>query len=393
MQNLKRSEVFRPQSTDRRQLNKLSNEQLQTLQQFASDKNAQKVFIAYARLLITCRQILVSTGVLQSTLLLHKEKIIQVLHQIKHTISLNKSLKILSIPRSTYQLWFFKTKFPSTSSLFSMCRKRYIHQLLPKEHTKMEELLRDPQYVHWPIISIAHYARRNNLLTVGISTWYLYAKIMGFKRRVIPNPKKYRIGLKAAFPNQYWHADVTLFDTLNGIRHYIYLVSDNFSRKILAWKVDTQLSAEIRLQTIKEAWNNANDSFSSVQDITLITDGGSENNNAIVNGFIEQHQEHLQKKIALKDIPYSNSSIEAINKTLKYRYLYLQPCKAEQFQSKLQESIHDYNHIRSHGSLNGLTPDEAYISETTPNIKAQMTKAKTERMEKNRTFNCKTCEK
>ncbi|HUH74405.1 MAG TPA: hypothetical protein VLZ75_08340 [Chitinophagales bacterium] len=231
------------------ELNKLSNEKLQTLQQFASDKNAQKVFIAYARLLITCRQILVSTGVLQSTLLFHKEKIIQVLHQIKYTISLNKSLKILSIPRSTYQLWFFKSKFPCTSSLFSMCRKRYIHQLLPKEHAKMEELLRDPQYVHWPIISIAHYARRNNLLTVSISTWYNYAKMMGFKRRVIPNPKKYRIGLKAAFPNQYWHADVTLFDTLDGIRHYIYLVSDNFSRKILAWKVDTQLSNVVKLSS------------------------------------------------------------------------------------------------------------------------------------------------
>lgn len=66
-------------------------------------------------------------------------------------------------------------------------------------------------------------------------------------------------------------------------------------------------------------------------------------------------------------------------------------CKAEQLQSILQESIHDYNHIRPHGSLNGLTPDEAYISETTPNIKTQMTKSRTERMEKNRTFNCKTC--
>jgi putative transposase len=233
--------------------------------------------------------------------------------------------------------------------------------------------------------------RSHQLETIGISTWYLYAKMLGFKRRIIPNPKKYRKGLKAVSPNQYWHADITLFDTLDGIRHYIYLDSDNFSRKILAWKADTQLSAEIRLQTLKEAWNNANDTFSSVRDVTLVTDGGSENNNAIVNKFIELHKENLQKKTALKDIPYSNSSIEAINKTLKYRYLYLRPCTAEGLQTKLQTTINDYNHIRPHGSLKGQTPDEAYLSETTPDIKAQMTKARTERMEKNRNFNCKTC--
>jgi len=71
---------------------------------------------------------------------------------------------------------------PCTVSPFALCRKKYVHQLLPTEYNAMQGLLQNPQYAHWPICSIAHFARRNNIVTVGISTWYLFAKFLGFKR-------------------------------------------------------------------------------------------------------------------------------------------------------------------------------------------------------------------
>jgi transposase InsO family protein len=99
----------------------------------------------------------------------------------------------------------------------------------------------------------------------------------------------------------------------------------------------------------------------------------------------------IQKVIALKDILQANSSIEAINKTLKYRYLYIHPCHAEALPQKLADAIQDYNYIRPHGSLAGQTPYEAYTSVPPKDHQAQMTQAKTERMDQNRAINCKIC--
>ncbi len=373
------------------ELNQICQQKLRTLQQFAADRNAQKAFLAYMRLIIVCKQILVNAGVWHKTLFDQKEKVVQIMHRIKDVIPVSKTLKILSIPRSTYQLWWTKVRFPCSSSPFSLCRKRYIHQLLPREYAKMEELLLDPQYAHWPVCSIAHYARRNNILTAGLPTWYLYAKMLGIKKRTIPNPKKNRAGLKSVFPNQFWHADVTLYDTTDGIRHYIYLVIDNFSRKILAWKADTKISANIRMLTLKEAWTQILNTVGETRNITLITYGGTENVNAAIDRFLEQQNGSIQRKIALKEITFSNSAIEAVNKVLKYRYLFSKTCTSDDLEKLLQNSIHDYNHIRPHGSLNGQTPDEAYSSVPPDNIKALVEDAKKERMEKNRAFNCKVC--
>jgi len=63
--------------------------------------------------------------------------------------------------------------------------------------------------------------------------------------------------LKATFPNQYWHADITIFKTLDNVKQYIYLVVDNYSRKILSWDMADRVSGEIRVQTLREAWDTA----------------------------------------------------------------------------------------------------------------------------------------
>lgn len=51
-------------------------------------------------------------------------------------------------------------------------------------------------------------------------------------------------------------------------------------------------------------------------DITFVTDGGPENNLTTGSGQTIEH------KIALVDVHYSNSMIEAHNKIVKYNYLF-----------------------------------------------------------------------
>lgn len=80
--------------------------------------------------------------------------------------------------------------------------------------------------------------------------------------------------------------------------------------------------------------------------VKLIVDGGTENNNIHIDNFIQQSKINMEKLIALKEIDYSNSMVEATNKTLKYRYLFPHhPNNKDELASTLDYGITDYNEI------------------------------------------------
>ncbi|MDH5382426.1 MAG: DDE-type integrase/transposase/recombinase, partial [Cyclobacteriaceae bacterium] len=244
--------------------------------------------------------------------------------------------------------WLTQVKFKCENSVFSLCRKQYPNQLRPTEVETMKKLLTDPELSHWPIISLCYHAVRKGLLSASPQTWYKYNKLLGIRKQAFRRRNPYKKGLKATYPNQYWHADITIFKTLDNVKHYIYLVVNNYSRKILSWDMADRVSGEIRMQTLKEAWENTQPE----QTVELIVDSGSENNNHTIDRFISSTEVDMKKSVALKDILFSNSMVEAANKLLKYRYLF--PGNIEdgtQLKIALEKSINDFNEIRPHGKL------------------------------------------
>jgi len=123
------------------------------------------------------------------------------------------------------------------------------------------------------------------------------------------------------------------------------------------------VSGGVRMRTLKLAWETATPD----EPVELIVDGGPENNNHIVNTFLNSEGVDITKSIALKDILFSNSMVEAANKLLKYRYLFPKDVQdGEQLKFLLEKSIHDFNEVRPHGKLGGLTPSEAYSGQSIP---------------------------
>jgi len=110
--------------------------------------------------------------------------------------------------------------------------------------------------------------------------------------------------------------------------------------------------------------------------------------------FVNKDEVRINPLIALKDIPYSNSVIEAQNKLFKYRYLFRQEYNdINGLRKVFGEDVKDYNYIRPHISLGGYTPFEAYSGMTGfhEQWKDQIRKARRERLRINRKEICRFC--
>ncbi len=139
------------------------------------------------------------------------------------------------------------------------------------------------------------------------------------------NKARKKESVRASNPNEFWHADITEFVTVDNIKFYIHTVLDNFSRKVLAYTVARDKKARTRLLSFKEAFQNLVKLDFTPEEIDLIVDGGSENNNFRVHNFIRNCEVEINKKIALKDVTFSNAMVEGNYKILKN---YLRQCGA-----------------------------------------------------------------
>ncbi|MBI9064937.1 MAG: hypothetical protein JEZ14_23320 [Marinilabiliaceae bacterium] len=64
----------------------------------------------------------------------------------------------------------------------------------------------------------------------SLSTWYKYIRKLGIKRPRPPKKKRYPNGITTTAPNQIWHADITVVKSLDGLKNYVYLLMDNYSK-------------------------------------------------------------------------------------------------------------------------------------------------------------------
>jgi len=362
------------------------------LEQFLQRPESETVIRAYLKVAYALSRILNQTSQIQKILRENKEEFIRTILRRQKHIQLSFILRLCGISTSLFYYWRNQVLNKCTSSPLKLCRRIYPHQLSTTEVNRMKELLTSPRFRYWPVNSIAYYAMRNNLLAVSLSTWYNYAGKLGLNGRRIPLKKKYQTGIRAKQPHQVWHADITIVRCLNGMKYYVYLLMDNYSRFILNYQVSDRVSAMIRLDSIRQAYDQY--IRNPDEDVKLLVDGGIENNNRAVDDYTRQEEISLQKLIAGKDIQFSNSMVEAQNKILKYRYLFKHEFNdIHQLIKLLDWIIEDYQYVRPHHSLRGLTPYEAISGYQVPKDKwtQDLQNAKQLRIRENTKESCGIC--
>ena len=95
---------------------------------------------------------------------------------------------------------------------------------------------------------------------------------------------------------------------------------DNFSRRILAWRVAVTFAPVNSVAVLLEATRGATRSASTP---VVLADAGVENVNAQVDALIETGV--LRRLLALTELKFSNSMIEAWWRSVKNQWLFLHP--------------------------------------------------------------------
>jgi putative transposase len=314
--------------------------------------------------------------------------LVRAIEQSQAVLPLRVVLGFLRLSSSRFHTW--KRQLGCPAEPFPLCPRTAPQQLTPQECDTIKEMVTATAYRHVPLGTLTLLAQRLGKVFASRSTWYRLVRHFQWRRpRQRIHPRQPKVGMRASRPNGIWHVDTTLIRLLDGSRAYLQAIIDNFSRRILAWKVS---SAFEPLGTAKLLLQAA--ACLEGESPTLLTDGGVENCNWAVDQLIQSGV--LKRLLAMVEITFSNSLIEAWWRTLKHQWLYLNTLDSVSAVERLVGFyVQEHNTRLPHSAFQGQTPDEMYLGTGTqiPEIlEAARKKARQVRLQANRRMTCSHCE-
>lgn len=365
------------------------NQEIDLIKRVGNSSLTKKTLEAYFHLVDTFHSVCDSVKGIKTVIAQNKEVVVNAIEKVKAYISVDNALKVFGISRATFQNYKTLVLNSCDSSYFKWCVRHYPQQLLKSEIAQIKKYLTLDTYKYWSKSSVYIQAVRDKAVSCSLATWYKYSRLLGFGKRVFTKPKNKK-ALVTLAPNEMWCADITVFKTADQVKHYIHVLMDHFSKKILAYKIHSSVSAGVIVQLLQSSFKT----YKPNKPVSFLSDGGSENVNTFVQELLAIQNPSIQQLIALKDIPFSNSKIEMLHKVLKYQFLFpLDIQNGNHLEKVLVESVSIYNSVKPQWSLAGNTPDESYFgnplnfSQFTMHFNEQ----KQVRIKQNQQNYCKVC--
>ena len=319
-----------------------------------------------------------------------KIRILRAVDRAGEFVPLRAVLRFLRLSPSRFHAWRRLQNACALDDQLS-CPHTSPHRLTPREILAIKDMVTAVEYRHVPTGTLAVLAQRLGKVWASPSTWYHLVRKYGWRRpRLRVHPAKPKVGLRTTRANEMWHIDTTVIRLLDGTRAYVHAVIDNFSRRILAWRVADTFAPMNSVAVLVEASRVATPSATTP---VVLADAGVENVNADIVDLIAAGV--LRRVLAFTELKFSNSMIEAWWRALKHHWLFLHPLDSVSTVRRLVAFyVQEHNQVLPHSAFRGQTPDEMYFGtgEAVPgDLRARAAIARRRRVEANRSGACGTC--
>lgn len=319
-----------------------------------------------------------------------KTRLLRAVDRSRGVVRLPRLLRLVGLSPSRLAAWRRAAQSCDLEDR-SSCPRSSPHELTSAEVAAIRDLVTSPEYRHVPTGRLAVLAQRLGRVFASATTWYRLVRERGWRRpRLRVHPDGPKVGIRATRPNEIWHIDTTVIRLLDGARAYLHAVIDNFSRRILAWKVLDRLDPGSVVEVLVAAGHQLEERATAPR---LLADAGVENKNGSIDELIASGL--FRRVIARAEVLFSNSMIEAWWRVLKHNWLFLHPLDSVAKVRQLVEFyVHEHNTRVPHAAFRGQTPDEVYFGtgEAVPEALAEARRsARAARLASNRARECGVC--
>jgi len=266
----------------------------------------------------------------------------------------------LDLPKSTYYDWLRRREDELVGAASRSPRRVTWNRLRPEEEQAVLGLARaapelSPRQLAFRITDTAAFS-------VSESTCYRLLKRHGLVKSAevvgFAAEKEYR--RKTSRPNEMWATDAAYFKVMGWGYYYLVTVLDDYSRFILAWRLQQDMTATSLIEVVQEAVDRTGMTEVPLHDRTaLLSDNGSGYLSHVFAGYLRLVG--IRHIVAAPYHPQTNGKIERYHRTLKGQVKLL----VYELPSALEEAIAGfveyYNHRRYHEGVGNVTPADVYF--------------------------------
>ncbi|MDP3186007.1 MAG: IS3 family transposase [Anaerolineales bacterium] len=258
-----------------------------------------------------------------------------------------QALTALGIPKSSYYRW-------RQGRADSGTRERPWNRITPAEEDKILAVARESPELSSRQLSA--WITDNEGFAVSESTVYRILRREGLVKRQETQPsaaKEYHT--KTTRPHQMWATDASYFRVVGWGYYYLVTVMDDYSRFILGWKLQKDMSANSLIEVVQEAVDATGMTDVPVEDRTrLLSDNGS--------GYVSKAFRDYLRLVGIGHIlsapfhPQTNGKLERYHQSIKREVNQLPYELPSELERAIAAFVDYYNYRRYHKALGDVTP-------------------------------------
>ena len=262
-------------------------------------------------------------------------------------------LRELGVPKSSYYRWRARSRAPHPPRTSAGRRVPWNRLARDEERTVLRVARASPE---WSSRQIAAWITDHQDFSVSEATVFRILKREGLLRRLeIRKQAGKEYTNKTTAPHQLWATDASYFRVIGWGYYYLVTVMDDFSRFILAWKLQIDMTAASLIDVVQDAVDVTGMTDVPVEDRTrLLSDNGP--------GYISRSFREYLQLVGIRHVlaapfhPQTNGKLERYHQTLKRGVNQIPYDVPKDLEAAIGDFVSYYNFRRYHKALGDVTP-------------------------------------